>query len=621
MLQYRVWFILGLFTGLLVGFPSAADLTDALEGAGETATDPPADTDPVGPADAPDAEPAAPGVELPNLSREEAMQLLDIWATEIARDQHALGRHYSYGKNSQRTLGNAFETVGAEDRHNYVESWAGWVYMDWSSASRFYTNQAHELRKSQSTIRKQGSLTPGQVNYLAQGMYAYRERHEEIAEVMAQRVQTTAYGLYYSELESHESEEVQALAKAAGEVNHEKAMGIHGRIRSYGNDLVFYAVQPDQPLNEYAPQEGLPPHNPVINAGGPNEVPMDELERMFNEDLARLKAMDKQALEGKQIDAYLYSITRSRLKSIANEIKARGGKVPAEIPNGPQRYDPNASAPKADKPEKLGPPPTKPVKPIALPDLGDSPSGKKFKKDVVDSEKALFEHMMQKRDKWTLDESLKWDGKRHELIRQATKSQQTLALAVAGSHTPGELKQLRAISKGLGELAQDRQTDKELSDKFRQAKKLMDDYVAVNESLKKAGAGHGTMVKIITTAKMPNYTEAAMKFGTYRAWHDAEEARRAMWKHQTKMNAKGRELMRMQKKLFNDRLMRGEKMINETLKQAGKEPNFRVHRAKDYTKTNGQAVNDLLGPSGRQVLIEQGNRRRQAGRALDKTKD
>ncbi len=617
---------------LLTGMPSHADLTKALGDANEPSPDQPNNDQPdsaqPGDGPAPDAEPDRVAPVLPNLRRNEAMQLTTIWMKEIRRDQTTLHGYYSHGANAQRTLGNAFEMVGAADHNGHLEAWAGWVYLDWISASNFYTNQAYELRKSQSTIRKRGALTPGQVNYLAQGMQNYRERHAEIADVMAQRVETTARGLHYSELEDHESEEVQDLAWAARQVNSERAAGIHGRIRSYGSDLVFYAVTPDNPMTEYAPQEGLPPHNPVINAGGDGEVSMDELIRMFNKDLKDLKEMRKQIREGKEIDGWRYSALDSRLLSIANEIKERGGTLPEEIPTGrprhkPETANPNQSdvdKPNGDTPVKLGPPPTAPVKPMALPELGNTPNQKKFKQDVVDSEKELFDHLMTKRKDWDMKSALEWDGKRHALIGKATKAQQSLALAAAGSHSPSELKRLRAISKGLEELATDKKTDKELSKKFHYAKKVLDDYIAVNEALKKAGAGHGPVVKTIAAIKMPNYADAAMKLGGYRAWSDADRARTAMWKHQASMNKKGRDIMHAQQKLLNDRLMRGQKTINESLKQAGRKPGFRVHRDKDYIKTGSPAVKDLLGPSGQNVLVQQAKLRREATKITDKGK-
>lgn len=623
------------FICLLVCWPAFGDLSDALKGAGETPTDPPANTetadasDPAE-ADAPEPDAEAPALELPNLTRDEAMQLMDVWIKEIDRDKETLNSYYHYGKNSKRTLGNAFEAAGAQDRHSYVDSWSGWLYMDWDSASNFYRNQAYELRKSQSTIRTTGHLTPGQLNYLANGMQAYRHRHEEIADVMAQRVVNTARRLYYMELEEHDSEEVQAIAKAAGQVNDERGDGIRGRIRSYSSDLVFYAVKHDEPMDDYAPREGLPPHNPVINADGDGEIPMDELIRMFNEDLKLLKEMRQAVSEGKSFDAHRYGQLDSRLLSIAQEIQRRGGTLPEEIPRGRPRYNPETANPneseddatEGGKPIKLGPPPTKPVKPIALPKLGNTTTQKKLNKDVSDSEKELFDHLMTKRDDWDLKSALDWDGKRHRLIGKATKAQQTLALAAAGSHSPEELKRLREISKGFEQLAKDQATDKELVAKFDSAKKLLDDYIAVNTALNNAGSGYGpvhdTARKLAST---PGIVESAMKFGNYRAWHDAEAARTAMWKHQAQMNTRMRELMRAHKKLLNDRLVRGQDIINESLKQAGQEPSFRVHRDRDYIKTNGQAVKNLLGPSGRRVLIEQSSRRHQAGKVLKIPKD
>lgn len=99
----------------------------------------------------------------------------------------------TYGAEEAKILmGDAFSRAGVGWAKRYIDSWGGWLYVDWDKAQKFYDRHRYRLETSIRAIYQQGYATPADMQYLAEGMSQWRRIEPDIDRIFSDYVRFQA---------------------------------------------------------------------------------------------------------------------------------------------------------------------------------------------------------------------------------------------------------------------------------------------------------------------------------------------------------------------------------------------------------------------------------------------
>lgn len=118
---------------------------------------------------------------------------LEAWKTEIAQEQASINAKFIL-KPARALQQKAFEDGGVVWAQRYSESWGGWIYMDWDSASNnLHSRLIRGLKASLMANRRNQSLPEASMIQHRKDMQNFRSRNGKIRRLLNARIQLNVH--------------------------------------------------------------------------------------------------------------------------------------------------------------------------------------------------------------------------------------------------------------------------------------------------------------------------------------------------------------------------------------------------------------------------------------------